>query len=276
MVQSRDGDIKDPLLSRALAVFGAVAAVFGAVLLYARHELFAPDALADHAASALDDESVRMAVAPTIVAAIGEVSPGGPPTDGQVAKALADPRVRDAFGAAAGVATQRLFDRGSQGLDLDLAKVAEISVARTSGRAPDELGVPDAAFESVRLHLIGAQAVLDGLDALERVSWLGFVLTPLGLIALVLSVALAPGALRGASRAALAVAIVAALAFAALYVGREVAAAQFDDQLTRDAVADAWGAVLGGLRTALLVAAGASIVAAAGFGVAAGRRHPSR
>jgi hypothetical protein len=256
-------------------VIGAIATVFGAVLLYARHELFAPEAFADHAAAALDEETVRTALAPAIVTAIGNVSPEGPPTTQQVVKALADPRVSAAFGASAAVATRQLFNGGSKDLDLELDKVAEIALARSNGTTPDELGISPSDLESARLHLIGAKAVLDTLDSLEQISWLGFVITPMGVLALLLSIPLAPDALRGLSSAALAVAVVAALSFVALYVGREVVSSQFHDEITRDAVSDAWGAVLGGLRTGLLVVAAASVVVALGAGAAASRRNPA-
>jgi hypothetical protein len=192
-----------------------------------------------------------------------------------VVKALADPRVSAAFGASAAVATRQLFNGGSKDLDLELGKVAEIALARANGTTPDELGISPSDLDSARLHLIGAKAVLDTLDSLEQISWLGFIITPMGLLALLLSIPLAPDALRGLSSAALAVAVVAALAFVALYVGREVVASQFHDGITQDAVSDAWGAVLGGLRTGLLVGAAVSAAVALGAGVAAGRRHPA-
>ena len=256
-------------------MIGAVATVFGAVLLYARHELFAPEGLADHAASALDSESVRTALAPAIVTAIGNVSPEGAPSTQQVVKALDDPRVSAAFGASAAVATRQLFDGGSRNLDLELANVAQIALARANGTTVSDLGISPSDLESARLHLIGGKAVLDALDSLERISSLGFIITPLGLLALLLSIPLAPQALRGLSSAALALAVVAALAFVALYVGREVVSSQFHDELTRNAVADAWGAVLGGLRTGLLITAATSVVVALGAGVAASRRNPA-
>lgn len=249
--------------------------MFGGLLLYARHELFDPDSLENHAASTLEDESVRMAIAPAIVTAISRVSPGGGPTEQQVVKALADPRVAGAFGASAAAATQRLFGNGSGDLHLDLAKVSQLTIATTSDTSLSELGIPPSALGSARLDLIQARAVLDALKALEQVSKLGFVLVPLGLLAMILSIFLAPDGARGLSWAALALAVGAGIMFLTLYVGREVVIAQFHDDLTRNAVSDAWGAVLGGLRNGLLITAAASGIVALGAGAAASRREPA-
>lgn len=254
---------------------GAVAALLGAVLLYARAELFAPEALAGHAASALDDEDVRLAVAPSIVRAIDGVSPGDALSNREVADALADPRVTEVFGDAAALATRQLFNKGSRDLDLDLAKVTTVAIAATKGVSPAELGVSASAFDSAHLDLIGGQTVLDALDSAQSVSWLGFVLAPLGLLAMLISIPLAPDALRGLRTTALALAVVAGLVVVALYVGHEIVVAQFHDNLTRDAVSSAWDALLGGLRTGLLVTAGASAVVALGSGAAASRRGPA-
>lgn len=256
-------------------MIGAIATLIGAVLLYARTELFNPDALAERAGSALSEEDVRLAVAPTVVSAIAQVSPEGAPDTQEVADALASPRVTAAFGSAAGAAAERLFGRGPNDLDLDLANVTAAAVAVDQGRSLDELGLSAADFQSARLDLIGGQAVLDALDAAERLERLGLVLTPLGLLALLVSVALAPDRLRGLSTAALALALAAAAVVAALYVGREIVVAQFDDELTRDAVASAWSALLGDLRTGAIVVAGASGLVALAAGIAAGRSRPS-
>ena len=220
----------------------------GVVLLYARTELFEPAAFADRAVAALDDGDVRRAIAPTVVSAIQSVSPATAPSTAEVADLLANPRVSDAFGDAAAVATRQLFGRGSGELDLDLAEVSAIAIAVSEDTTVAELGIPPAALDSVRLDLIGGRVVLDSLDAAERISSLGFVLVPLGLLALILSIPLASGPLRGVSMAALSLAVVAALTLALLYVGREMTASQFNDDLTRDARRRRLG--LGARRTA--------------------------
>ena len=265
---------QDAPLSRFLAIAGAAAALLGAVLLYARAELFAPQSLADHATATLDDEDVRRAVAPSVVDAIESVSPAAAPTADEVADLLANPRVSDAFGAAAGVASRRLFGRGSGDLDLDLAEVTTIAVGVDQGISASELGVSPAALEAARLDLIGGRAVLDALEGAEQISWAGFILVPIGVLALLLSISLASGPLRGTATAAVAVAIAAGLTLALLYVGREVVVAQFGDELTRDAVASAWETVLGGLRSGLLVTVVTAAVVAMVSGAAASRREP--
>lgn len=244
------------------------------MLLYAREELFDPQALAGNAASALADESVRTAVAPTIAAAIAEVSPSGEPAVAEVTEALANPRVADRFGNAAGVAAERLFGAGNRDLQLNLAQVTATAVSVTRGVPASELGIASADFDSARLDLIGGQAAL-ALDAAERLGWLAPFLTLLGLGLLILSVPLAPDPLRGLATASLALCLAALTVPALLYVAREIVIAQFDDELTRDAVSGGWSALLGDLRTGAFVVAAAAGALALGSGLAAGgsRRH---
>lgn len=262
-------------MSRILAVVGAIAAIFGAVLLYARAELFDPASLGDHAGAALADPDVRLAISPTVAQAIADVSPENAPTNEQVAQALENPRVVAAFEAASGAAARQLFGRDGGDVELELADVTAAAIAVSAGASADSLGISASDFESARLDLISGKAVLDALDAAERASWIGLILLPLGVLGLLLSILLAPDRLRGLSGAATAFAVVAVLLLALYYVGREITLAQFDDQLTRDAVSDAWAALLGDLRTGTIVAAGAAALTAAAAGLAASRRGPA-
>jgi hypothetical protein len=240
--------------------------IVGGVLLYARSQVFDPASLGGNAADALADEAVRDAISPTIAAAIGNVSPENQPTDQQVADALADPRVAAAFGASAGAAARQLFGGGEGPVDLQLDEVTERAIGVSGSASAEQLGVSAEDFEAARLDLIRGEAVLDALELAEQLGWLGLILTPLGLLALLLSVLMSREHVRALSFAALALAVVALLAVALLYVGREVTLAQFNDQLTEDAVAGAWSALLGDLQTGGLILAGV----AGGVGLAAG------
>lgn len=241
------------------------------MLLYARSQVFDPASLGDNAAEALADEAVRNAISPTIAAAIGNVSPESQPTDQQVADALADPRVAAVFGSAAGVAARQLFSRGEGPVDLQLDEVTVRAIGASGDVSAEELGVSAADFESARLDLIRGEAVLDALELAEKAGWLGLILTPFGLLALLLSVLLARDRLLAVSFAGFTVAAVALLSVALLYVGREVTLAQFNDQLTEDAVAGAWAALLGDLQTGGLIVAGVAALVALAAGAAASR-----
>jgi hypothetical protein len=253
-----------------------VAALIGGVLLYAHSQLFDPETLGDNAGAALADEAVREAISPTIAAAIGSVSPENEPSTEEVAQALDDPRVAGAFEAAAAVAAKHLFGKGEGGqVDLDLSEVTATAIGATQDTSANQLGVSAADFESARLNLITGKAVLDVLETAERIGWLGLILTPIGALALLLSVALARDRPRALVFAAVSVAVAAAFVLAALYVGREVVVAQFTDQLTKDAVSGAWSALLGGLRSGAIVVAGVAAVIALLAGLAASRRQPA-
>lgn len=246
------------------------------MLLYVDSELFDTDSLADRAQAALADEEVRLAVAPTVAQAIGEASPEGAPGIDRTAEALADPEVGDEFGAAAAAAAERLFAGGAGDLELNLEEVTATAVSVATNTPSDELGLTPEDFASARIDLIGAPAVLDSLDATERFGWLGLVLLPVGVIFLLLSVGASWDRLRGVASAAVALGVVALLLLAALYAGREVVEAQFDDELTREAVGGALEALLGDLRTGAIVTIAVCVLAAIGASVAASRRDRAR
>lgn len=140
--------------------------------------------------------------------------------------------------------------------------MAETSVGAIGGVSADDIGISAEDLESARLELIESRAVLDALELAERAGWIGLILTPLGAVALLLSVALARERPSAISFAGVAVAVVALLLAAAVYVGREIVLAQFDDSLTQDAVSAAWGALLGDMLTGSFIVAGAGALVA--------------
>lgn len=259
-------------MSRLLALAGALLLVAGGFLLYARAELFDPDALGQRAAAALADADLRLALSPTIAAAIGDVSPADEPTVEEVTAALEDPRVEGAFAAASAAVAGELFAARSETLALDLADVTTVAISVTNGTPAAELGLTAEELQSARIQLVGADAALDGLSVAEDAGDLGAVLAVIGLIVLLAAVALAPGLLRGVSRAGVALAIAAGLGVATLLAGRLVLAAQFDDELTRSAVEAAWDGLLGDLLLGTAIIGGAALLVALGAGLGAARR----
>lgn len=192
-----------------------------------------------------------------------------------MAKALDDPRVAGAFEAAAGLAARQLFERDAGAFGLELGGVAESSIAAAEGVSAEELGISAEDLESARLELIESRAVLDALEFAEKVGWMGLILTPLGAVALLLSVGMARERPSAASFAGVAVAVAALLLAALFYVGREIVLAQFDDALTQDAVAAAWSAALGDLLTGCFIAAGAGALVALLAALLGSRRRPA-
>lgn len=249
-------------MSRLLAIVGAALVLFGAVLLYARQELLDPSGLSARAASALDDDSVRRAIAPTVAGAIADAAPANAPSDAEVATALADPRVKAAFGSAAGLAAEQVAGGSDDAVGLDLAATTATAVRVSEGVSPDQLGVSASDFDSARIDLVEAPVLLDALDAAQRAGALGLVLVPVGLALLLVAVLIARDRLRALAAASLALAIAAGLLLAALYVGREVVVAQFDAELVRDAVSGGWSAAFGPLRMGAIAVAVGGVVAA--------------
>jgi len=98
--QSR-GPLRSRRASIALAVVGALLALLGGFLLYARQELFEPDNLAARARTTLEDERTRLAIAQPIVDGIvdsgtGELVNARPFVESIVVSALATPPAKAA------------------------------------------------------------------------------------------------------------------------------------------------------------------------------------
>ena len=92
-------------VSLALAVLGALLALVGGILLYARESVFDADALAERTETALADERLRLALAQPITDAALDAGPpqlvnARPLIESVVVGALGTPPVRGAVGQA--------------------------------------------------------------------------------------------------------------------------------------------------------------------------------
>lgn len=255
-------------MSGPLALLGATLTLIGGFFLYARMELFDPEAVGERAGSALADEEVRVALAPIVAAAIGQVSPEGEPSSDEVESALADPRVELAFGIAATEVAGRVYGKGSRLGDLDLSGVSGTAIEVSEGASLTDLGISEDDLDSAGIDLGPGRTALDALSTVERLGWLGLVLTPLGLLALLGRVLSARTPLRGLAGAGVALALAAVVGFVVLLLGRELVAGSFDDEGTSAAVAGAWDALFGGLTVWIVVVGAISIAVAIVAGLA--------
>ncbi len=282
--------------SIALAVVGALLALLGGFLLYARQELFQPDNLAARARTTLEDERTRLAIAQPIVDGIvdsgsGELVNARPFVESIVVSALATPPAKAAFSEAVKAIDTKLANRDPNTLLLNLTDATVVAAKALDALAP-QLGksVPKEVSD-VKAAILGSKITITPLRWVRQVDLLGVLLPILALLALVASVAVAPIRRQGVQRAGVAVAAAAAAGLIVLLVGRSLALAQIDDPLFRDAATAAWDALLGSLLIwtiaigvlALLLAAAARFGAAeidplAPLGRAAevARSHPDR
>ena len=283
-------------VSIALAAAGAILALVGGFLLYARQELFQPDNLAAHARTALDDQRTRLAIAQPIVDGIvdsgsGELVNARPLVESIVVSALGTPPAKAAFTEAVKAIDTKLANRTPDSLLLNLTD-ATVVAARALEALTPQLGknVPKELTD-VKTAILESQITITPLRFVRQVDFFGIVLPILAVMLLALSVYFAPVRRRAVQRAGIAVGGAAAAGLAILIVGRSIALAQIEDPLFRDAAAATWDAILGGLLLwtigigvlALLLAAAARFGAAAidpleplTRGAALARTYPSR
>lgn len=258
-------------MSRLAGAIGAVVLLLGFYLAYLDAEVLDPAKAGDRAAVALaDDAGLRDALAPTIVSAIGNVSPVGAPSTESVSSALASRALGDAFSAEVSAAVDDLTgpDRPQPPV-LDLAKVTTAAIVGTDSPAS---GLVAGQFDSAQVELSGAGGTFDVLALLSGLERLAYVMMASGAVLLLAALLLARRPADGVLSVGLSVALVALLGVAALVIGRTLLGAAFDDELTRAAVEGTWDAFLGGLLTTTAIAAGAGALSTAGAGLALSRR----
>lgn len=249
-------------MGRLLALAGALLLVAGGFLLYAGSQVLDPDRLGERAAATLADVDLRLALAPTIAAAIGDVSPEDEPSTAEVVEVLDDPRVEDEF-ALASAAVARFVLGGVEGsATLDLADVTATAISVSEGTPVEALA--GEVLRSARLELVGADAVLDAVDGADAVSWLCYPLLVAGLLLL------AAARISGCSLAFIAVAVAAAsgVGVALLIGARTLVAGRFDDPITVAAVDATWDGLFGDLLLWTAIACGLALVVAVFAGLA--------
>ena len=254
--------------SLALAVLGAALALVGGVLLYARENLFDADALANRAEDALSDERLRLALAQPITDAALDAGPpqlvnARPLIEAVVVGALGTPPVRSAVGEASRTVHAKLFERDPETLLLDLASAASVALQAVEAVSPALAERIPARIRDVRIEITASAGPIDSLALAEDVRLAGLLLPPLALLTLLASVAIAPDRRRALVTASIAVAVAALIGLLLLLIGRSLLLAQFDDDLVSDAVTAGFSALLGDLRSALVIAAILALVLAA-------------
>lgn len=254
--------------SIALAALGAILALVGGVLLYARENLFDHDAVADRAESALRDERVRLAVAQPITDAILDSGPatlvnGRPLIESVTTGALGTPPVRAAVREAVKTLAATLFDRDPDVLLLNLANAAALAARALQAVDPKLARQLSIEKADVKIEVTASVGPIDSLQLAEDARVGGLLLPPLAAVLLVASVAVAPDRRRATVRAGILLAAVAGLGLIALAIGKSLLVGSFDDDLFADAARAVWDALLGDLRWALLFAGVLSLVLAA-------------
>jgi hypothetical protein len=262
-------------VSVTLAVLAAALLAVGTVAFYARSQVIDPDAFANRAVVALDDDGVRVVVRREIVTAI--IDQGSPdlaaarPLLESVVDAVIDTQPFQSLLRRAAIQANRVFfvrDGSNALVDIsDAAKLVEFGLRSVSPRIakqiPDDIQ-PELATLRRRDFAAGALAFADDIRVL------GIVLPLAALVLFAIAVAVAPDRRLAVLRSGLAVGCAGVVLAIVLLVlrARTLAGVFGEDELTNDDVRDAVSGVLDAfagdlLNWAFLLAVGGLVVAAA-------------
>jgi hypothetical protein len=263
------------IASLVLAVLGTTLLFVGGVTLYLREEVFDADAFSHHASELLADDSVDTAVANPIVDAVIRAGPdeliNARPLLSSAAQGVLQSRpFRDAFREALAGVHRQLFSRERDKVILNVADAGAFVIDAVKAISPKTAKEIPKDVKPGLIKLTKSDFAIGTVRTSESIRFLGLFLPGLGILLLAGSVGVAPDRRRAIVTASTAVAIAAAVGIIALVVGRSLLLGRFDDDVTRDAVAAAWGAYLDGLRAWFLgVGVGAIVLAAAASTVGA-------
>jgi hypothetical protein len=235
-----------------LAALGALAALVGGFLFYARQEIFNPDNLAERSKNALGDERARLAIAQPIVDGIvdsgsGELVNARPFVESLVVSALGTPPAKAAFAEAVRSIDAKLANRTPDTLFLNLTDATVVAAKALDALAPTLGDSVPKEIADVKTAILESEITITPLRWVHQVDLFGIILPFVALLLLALSVAIAPVRRLGVQRAGVAVAIAGVVGLIILIVGRSLALAQISDPLFRDAARAAWDALLGEL-----------------------------
>ncbi len=262
------------MLSRVLAVVGAVVVVAGVLATYLREEVVDQQAFVTHATNALKTPEVRNLISEQVITQL--VDEGG--TDLITARPLVRPVVDalvssetfgDLFAVAARDTHRLLFTRDSD-VSFAVADAGTLAIAALRSVAPD---LAERLPDTVDVDVVDFrdESLLAGLvRAGDRARTLAFVLPPVGLLLILAGIALARDTRHALVRSGLALAVVAGLTIAGLAIWRSVLASgaaapgALGDADVRAAVNAAWRVFFASMRD-WIIAVGASGLLVAGL-----------
>ncbi len=244
--------------SIALAVVGAILAVVGALLLYARVEILDEDAFADHAVEALKDDEVRSVVSTEIVVQLiergsADLVAGRPLLEQVVSTVLDAQPFQKIFGEAARQSNRLLFVKDDNNVAFDVSdglKIVRFALQSINPKLADDL---PQSIDLALLKLKKRDFARSTLAIADQIRWLGIVAPIVALLVLLGSVLMERDRRVGVLRAALAVGAAGAV-LAIVYLilrARILAGVIGEEELTDDdirgAVAGILDAFVGGL-----------------------------
>jgi hypothetical protein len=263
--------------SAVLIIVGGIVLVCGILARYADQNLLDPEAFADSAVEALDDESVHAEIRDVIVNELerrgAERAEVRPLVDRGIAELAADERFRERLNAALVVASKSILEADRKDVTVQIEDVG-VTLREVLGKRDPELArmiPPDLDLPVVNASSAGS--LIDAAQAADGIASASLLLAILGGVLMSAGVVVANDRRTALFGAAMGVALSGAATFAIYIGGREVVALQPEDEPAQDATRAIWSSVFGELQVIGLVMAGAGALVALVAGVAfRGRR----
>jgi hypothetical protein len=259
--------------SFALAVAGALLLVVGVVLFYARTQVIEPEAFADHAEAALQDDEVRTVVSREIVVNVIETGStdlvAARPVLESVVSALIDTEpFRRLFRQAAIEASLVFFDRDQDNLVFDLADASKLVRFGLKSAAPELAKEVPRELDVTLADLKEREFARETLALADDVRVFGWIIPLLAVLALAGAIAVASNRRVGVLRAAVGTAAAGSLLVVVMLILREVivngtyGSDELSDEDVRGAVSGILDAFFGDLFSWSLLLAFTGIVVA--------------
>lgn len=260
--------MKRQTVSTLLAIIGSALALVGGFALYAHAEIFNSDAFAGATAQTLEEDEVRDALTEPIVEQAVTSGPdqlinGEPILRTAVQGVIASPPFEKLFRKAVAKVHRAIFAKDRDEIPLTISN-ADVLVTDAVASVNPKLAnkIPQNLGDQL-LKVTDSKAALTAVRVSEDVKVLGLILPFGALLCFAGGLALAPDKRRALLVSAASLAIAAAVGVIALLIARSLVLSQFHDDTVHLAVAAIWEALLGGLRTWLLVGGAISLVVAA-------------
>jgi hypothetical protein len=254
--------------STALAVTGAVLALVGGVALYAREEIFDPDAFSGHAVQTLDEQEVREALAEPIVDQAIDSGPdelinAQPLLRSAVEGAVASEPFKQVVRKGTRKVHKAIFDKEGEQIALTLGNADVVVTDAVESISPEVAKQLPRDLGDKVLTITESDVALTAARVAEDVRVLGLILPILAVLCLVASVVISPDRRRALMVTSACVAVAAAVGLVALLIARSLVLSSFTDETVNLAVAAVWEALLGGLRTWFLLGGAIAVIVAA-------------
>lgn len=260
--------------SVVLVVLGAALLLAGSVTYYLRTQVLEPEAFADRAVAALEDDGVRRVVGREIVVNLidrgsTDLVAARPLLETVVDAVIQTPPFRTIFRQAAVETNRVFFVRDKKNALFDVADATQLVRFGLKSVSPELASQLPKNIEGDLLALRRREFAGQTLAVADAVRPLGIVLPLLGLVVLIAAIAIAPDRRVAVLRSGIAIGASAALLAAALLVlrARTLAGVVGEDELTDADVRDAVGGLLDAFLADLV--SGAFLLALAGFVVGA-------